>query len=156
MYSKYISIFKQEDKGKFKLNDRTYEFVKVKEKDDVKYIFFCEELKKEQLIKKGKKFSKAKEKNEPLLKKIAKGKTISKYISRFGEIITKGSIQKTLDEVVNPFITGLEGYFILESSVDTEQDKILVLYKNKDKVEKLIRDMKEGTELRLMRHWSTT
>src|SRR3989338_8339844 len=155
MYSKYISIFKQTEKNKFELNERTYEFVKVKEEVDVKYIFFSEELKKEQLLKKEKKFNKAKKKNEPLLKKVAKGKTISKYISRLGEIITKGSIQKTLDEVANPFITGLEGYFILESSVNTEPEKILILYKNKDKVEKLIRDMKEGTELRPIRHWST-
>lgn len=155
MYSKYISVFKQGEKSKFELNGRTYEFVKVKEKDDIKYVFFSEDLKTEQFLKKEKKFSKAKEKNEPLLKRVVKGKAISKYISRLGEIITKGSIQKTLDKVVNPFITGLEGYFILESSVDTEPDKILILYKNKDKVEKLIRDMKEGTELRPMRHWST-
>jgi len=155
MYSKYISIFKREEKGTLKLNERTYRFVKVKEGDDVKYVFFSEDLKKEQLLKKEKKFDKTKKKNEPLLKKVAKGKVISKYISRLGEIITKGSIQKTLDEAVNPFITRLEGYFILESSVDTEPEKILILYKNKDKVEKLIRDMKEGTELRPIRHWST-
>jgi len=156
MYSKYISIFKQEEKGRFKLNGRTYEFVKVKESEDVKYVFFSEELKKEQLLKKEKKFNKTKKINEPLLKRVAKGKAITKFISRLGEIVAKGSIQKTLGEVVNPFITGLEGYFILESSVDTEPEKILILYKNKDKVEKLIRDMKEGTELRPMRHWSTS
>ena len=156
MYSKYISTFKQGKRNKFELNERTYEFVKVKEEDDTKYVFYSEELKKEQLLKKEKKFKKAKEKNEPLLKKVVKGKAISRYISRLGEIIANGSIQRTLnEEVINPFITGLEGYFILESSVDTEPEKILILYKNKDKVEKLIRDMKEGTELRPMRHWST-
>ena len=60
-----------------------------------------------------------------------------------------------MDEIKNPFITGLEGYFILESSVDDEPEKILRLYKEKDKAEKLIRNMKEGTELRPIRHWST-
>ena len=60
-----------------------------------------------------------------------------------------------MDEIKNPFITGLEGYFILESSVDDNPAKILKLYKDKDKAEKLIRNMKEGTELRPIRHWST-
>lgn len=73
MYSKYISDFMQKEKGKFELNERIYESVKVKEKEDVKYIFFCEELKIEQLLKKEKKFEKSKKKNEPLLKKVAKG-----------------------------------------------------------------------------------
>jgi transposase len=36
-----------------------------------------------------------------------------------------------------------------------EPEKILRLYKNRDKAEKLVRDMKEGTELRPIRHWST-
>lgn len=80
---------------------------------------------------------------------------IGTYISKEGYILAKGSIQKTLDEIKNPFITGLEGYFILESSVDDEPEKILRLYKDKDKAEKLIKNMKEGTELRPIRHWST-
>ena len=63
-------------------------------------------------------------------------------------------MQKVLKETPNPYITGLEGYFILESSVDAEPEKILSLYKQRDKAEKLIRNMKEGTELRPMRHWS--
>ncbi len=154
MYSKYISLFNQEEKGKVEVNKRTYQFVKVKEENEIKYVFFSNELKKEQLVRKEKKFEKAKKKNEPLLKKVAKGKAIAKYVSRLGEIITKGLVQKTLDEIVNPFIIGLEGYFILESSVNTEPEKVLALYKNKDKAEKLIRDMKEGTELRPIRHWS--
>src|SRR3989338_8152477 len=48
----------------------------------------------------------------------------------------------------NPYITGLEGFFILESSVNELSEKILRLYKERDKAEKLIRDMKEGTDLR--------
>jgi transposase len=32
--------------------------------------------------------------------------------------------------------------------------EILKLYKERDRAEKLIRDMKEGTELRPIRHWS--
>ena len=88
--------------------------------------------------------------------KIKKNKIIGTYVSRDGYILAKGLIQRSLDKIKNPFITGLEGYFILESSVDDEPEKILRLYKDKDKAEKLIRNMKEGTELRPIRHWSTT
>jgi transposase len=63
-------------------------------------------------------------------------------------------LQKTLGQIKNPFITSLEGYFILESSVDEKPERILRLYKDKDRTEKLIRNIKEGTELRHMRHWT--
>jgi transposase len=51
-------------------------------------------------------------------------------------------------------VTGLEGFFILESSVDEDPEKILTAYKNRDRAEKFIRDLKEGAELRPIRHWS--
>lgn len=62
-------------------------------------------------------------------------------------------MQKTLD-LQNSFVTGLEGFFVLESSVDLQPEQVLWLYKNRDKAEKLIRDLKEGAELRPFRHWS--
>ena len=43
----------------------------------------------------------------------------------------------------NPYITGIEGFFVLESSVDAEASKILRLYKERDKAEKFIRNLKE-------------
>ena len=42
----------------------------------------------------------------------------------------------------NPYITGIEGFFILESSVDAEAEKLLKLYKERDKAEKFIRNLK--------------
>jgi hypothetical protein len=80
--------------------------------------------------------------------KVEKGKEIGRFISRKGEIVAKGIIQKQLGKIKNPYITGLEGFFILESSVDDEPYKILCLYKKRGVVEKLTRNMKEGTELR--------
>ena len=56
----------------------------------------------------------------------------------------KGGLQKVLGRIKNPYITGLEGYFILESSVNDEPEKILRVYKNKDKAEKFIRNLKEN------------
>ena len=81
-------------------------------------------------------------------------KVIDTKISSEGYIVAKGGLQKAIGQMPNPFVTGLEGFFILESSIDTEPEKFLALYKDKDKAEKLIRSMKEGTELRPMRHWS--
>jgi transposase len=59
-----------------------------------------------------------------------------------------------LDEVQNPYINGIEGYFALESSIDTNPRLILALYKDRDKAEKLIRNIKEGTEIHPIRHWN--
>ena len=153
-YKKYIQLFKLGKKQKISLNGNNYGCVKIREENEIKYIFFSKKLYKDQIKKRKKKFKKELEKNESKLTKVKKGKTLSTCISKEGYIITKGSLQKTLDEIKNLFITGLEGYFILESSLDDTPENILTLYKNRDKSEKLIRDMKEGTELRPIRHWS--
>ena len=92
--------------------------------------------------------------NKKLLEKIKKGKELKKLISEEGYLVMKGEIQKTLDNINNPFITGLEGFFILESSINDDPYRILKLYKDRDKSEKLIRNMKEGTELRPINHLS--
>ena len=154
-YKRYIEIFKNSKKEILILNDIEYKSVKIKEENEIQYIFYSNELFKDQKKKRNRKFERELEKNEPKLIKVKKGKVIGSYISKEGYILAKGSIQRTLAEINNPFITGLEGYFILESSVDTEPVKMLRLYKDKDKAEKLIRNMKEGTELRPIRHWST-
>lgn len=71
-----------------------------------------------------------------------------------GWIVTKGTIQKTIEKIENPFISGIEGYFILESSVDSNPETILKLYKDRGLAENFIRDLKEGAEMRPIRHWS--
>lgn len=153
-YQKYLKLFRQDEKHTFSFNKRKYECVKLVEGKETKYIIFCEELKKDQVRKREKKFEKELKKNDSKLRKTKKGKVLDAYLSREGYILTKGSIQKILGEVKNPFITGLEGFFVLESSVNESPEKILRTYKDKDRAEKLIRDMKEGTELRPIRHWS--
>jgi transposase len=155
-YKKYIEIYKNSSKEKIVLNGIEYKSVKVKEENEVQYIFYSKDLYKDQTKKRNKKFERELEKNDSKLMKLKKNKILGTYVSREGYIMAKGSIQRSLDKIKNPFITGLEGYFILESSVDDEPEKILRLYKDKDKAEKLIRNMKEGTELRPIRHWSTT
>ena len=152
-YAKYISMFREHANQIIKINGVEYRCLKVSEDSEIQYIFFSEKLRKEQLEKRGKKFKRELEKNDSKLWKMKRGKELATYISREGYILAKGSLQKTL-EMKNPFITGLEGFFILESSVDTESENMLLLYKDRDKAEKLIRDIKEGTELRPIRHWS--
>jgi len=154
-YKEAIRVFHAGQKHIFVMNDRKYECVKRTHKiDETQYIFFSEDLKREQFARKEKRFQKELERNQPLLKKTKSGKPLGEYYSAEGIIVAKGILQKIIDDLGNPHINGVEGFFILESSVDTEPELILALYKDKDKAEKLIRNIKEGTELRPMRHWS--
>lgn len=155
VYKKYIRIFSNDDKTAFTVNGQNYQCVKVTEDNDneTQYIFFSEKLCNDQMAKKERKYQKTIKMNDSKLKKTMKGKALIRYVTRKGYLDAYGSLQTTL-KPVNPYITGLEGYFILESSVDSDPENILQLYKDKDRIEKLIRNMKEGTELRPMRHWS--
>ena len=94
------------------------------------------------------------ERNKSILKKTKQGKEIDEFLTLEGIVTTKGTLQAMLAAIENPRINGLEGFFILESSLDIEPERALALYKDKDKAEKLFRNIKEGTELRPMRHWS--
>lgn len=138
----------------FSINEVEYSCVKISSERETCYVFFCEKLKREQLAHKERNFKKTLEKNKSILKKTKAGKTIDELITEEGIVTTKGTLQQTLAEMENPKINGLEGYFILESSLDIEPEKALALYKDKDKAEKFFRSIKEGTELRPMRHWS--
>ncbi len=154
-YRKAICEFHSGQKVVFELNNRTYECMKVRQNDEIHYIFYSEELKREQVTIKNSKFIKELKKNQPLLYRTKAGKPLGQYPTEEGIVIAKGALQKTVEEeLINPHINGIEGFFILESSVDEDPKQILWLYKNKDKAEKLIRNIKEGTELRPMRHWS--
>jgi len=158
VYAPFIQFFLQEKaKGnsiRIELNDLVYECVKLAKKDEINYIFFSEKLQTEQLTKRTKKFGKLLNENEKDLRKVKKGKKLGSIITSEGYIILNGTLQKTLDSIDNPFVNGLEGFFILESSVDAEPEKILTLYKGRDNAEKFIRGLKEGLDLRPIRHWS--
>lgn len=154
LYRKYLNLYKTNKKEIFTSNDVKYKCVKISENNVFKYIFYSKKARKEQLKKKAKKFARELAKNDSkILLKVNKGKSFAKYQTSKGIVYAKGEIQKQFG-IVNPFITGLEGFFILESSVDEDSYKVLELYKQRDKAEKLIRDMKEGTDLRPIRHFS--
>ncbi len=154
VYLKFIEQYKNGVKIEVVINSVVYNCVKVKNGEELNYIFFSEDLKRDQLALKERKFKRELEKNKTVLKKTKAGKDINEFLTEEGIITTKGSLQKTLESIENPKINGLEGFFILESSLDMEPERALALYKDKDKAEKLFRSIKEGTELRPMRHWS--
>ena len=141
-------------KKSFEINGIRYDCVKILNGDEYQYIYYSEKLRTEQLQIKSGKFRTEMQKNEPLLKRTRKGKPLGQYPVTDGIIVAKGSLQTLVDGPVNPHINGIEGYFILQSDIDAEPIKILSLYKDKDKVEKLIRNIKEGTELHPIRHWN--
>jgi len=134
----------------FTVNGRQYFCVKKQAGDETLYVFFCPQLLADQLQAKEKKFLRMKEKGGRLLKK----RKPARIPCDKGWVMLEPHLQKTLHDLDNPYINGLEGYFILESSVDDDPEKILRLYKERDKAEKFIRALKEGLELRPIRHWS--
>ena len=154
VYKKAIEIFNNGTKGEVIINEISYSCVKYKKDGEWNYVFFSEKLKNEQLALKERKFKRELEKNKPILKKTKIGKDIDEFLTEEGTVTTKGILQTRLDEIKNPYLNGLEGFFILESDLDIEPERALALYKDKDKAEKLFRSIKEGTELRPMRHWS--
>ena len=117
-------------------------------------MFFSEDLYNDQMKAKEKKFLKELEKNKSKLKKTLTGKIVDEYLCKDGYILTKGSLQEVMGDIPNPYVNGLEGFFVLQSSIEDDPEKVLALYKDRDKAEKLIRNMKEGTELHPVRHWS--
>lgn len=153
-YLKAIRLFRAATKYMFNIGDQVYECVKIKHEDEFWYIYFSEKLFNEQMALKDERFQKELKKNNALLKKTKNGEPLGQYPTKEGTVIATGSLQKTLDDSTpNPQIKGVEGFFILESSVDDDPKKILELYKQRDKAEKLIRSIKEGTELHPLRCW---
>jgi transposase len=154
-YRDAIAIYALSPHTRVTLKERVYECAKATaESGIVSYIFYSEQLKREQLAIKASKFRHTVEVNEPLLQRTKKGKPLGEYPCREGTIIAKGSLQRNLEDAYDPAVSGLEGYFVLESSVDAEPEQILRLYKERDQAEKLIRDLKEGMDLRPLRHWT--
>lgn len=153
-YKELVQIFGQHEPEKIEMNGETYLCVKIWKDGEWVYIFYSEKLKNDQLEIKRVKFARKLAKGDALLKKVKKGKELKPQISREGWIVTKGCLQRTLEKVRNPFVIGIEGFFALECSQDLEPATALMLYKDRDKAEKLIRDMKEGAETRPVRHWS--
>jgi len=152
-YKEAIVFFKSAAKERIEINS-TYYCAKREKNCEFQYIFFSQKLAEDQLAKKERKFMKELKKGASLEKKVLRGKEIGRQVYEDGWIISQGKIQQSLERMKNPFITGIEGYFILESSLDLESSEILRLYREKDVVEKFIRDLKEGAEMRPIRHWS--
>ncbi len=134
----------------FEMSERNYYCVKKKEGEELHYIFFCPKLYSTQIEEKEKMFERQKEKGNKILRK----RKVETIPSDKGWVELIPHLQKTLFTIDNPYINGIEGFFTLECSVDDDPEKILKLYKERDKAEKFIRSLKEGLELRPIRHWN--
>jgi len=154
-YRKAIAFFRSAQNEKIERNGAVHYCAKRMHEGEFQYIFFSKKLADDQLAKKGRKFKRELKKGVGLEKKVRKGKELGRYVYEDGWIIAEGKLQKTVGKVANPYINGIEGFFILESSLDLEPAEILRLYREKDAVEKFIRDLKEGAEMRPIRHWSS-
>ena len=153
-YKEAVAFFRSATKERIEAGGSVYFCAKREKDSEFQYIFFSQKLAEDQLAKKERKFMKEFKKGSSLEKKVLRGKEIGRQVYEDGWIISQGKIQQSLERMKNPFITGIEGYFILESSLDMEPSEILRLYREKDVVEKFIRDLKEGAEMRPIRHWS--
>ena len=153
-YKKYVEIFRNGNKDKIVINELEYNCVKYKDEKNIKYIFFSNKKKKEQIRMRNKKFVKELKNNGKILCKVKKGKELKRLITEEGHIIIHGQLQKIIGDMKNQYINGIEGFFVLESSVDDDSKNILQIYKNRDKTEKLIKALKDGLGLRPIRHTS--
>jgi hypothetical protein len=93
-------------------------------------MFFSKDLCEDQLRKEAENFERMKKKGDKLLKKAKNHKTTQTIPSNNGWIVLYPKLQQTFGDIENPYINKLEGFFILESSVDTTPEKILNVYKN--------------------------
>lgn len=151
-YFKHIRYYAENwsRRKEFTMNERHYVCVKRNVGETTLYIFYCPQLYDTQIQQKMRKFEREKKKGDALLRK---RKNI-RFPSEEGWVEMVPHLQKTLFKIENPYITEVEGFFVLESSIDDDPEKILRLYKDRDKAEKFIRAMKEGLELRPVRSWS--
>ncbi len=153
-YRRYIALFKSAEKSTINIGGNTYLAVKVKEGGEFQYIYFSRTLLETQIRNKNRKFERRKEKGNKLAKKAGKRKAVETYPCEKGWVELYPELQIALGCVENPYINGIEGFFILESTVDATPEEILRIYKQRDAAEKLVRNMKEGIELRPVRHWT--
>jgi len=128
-YKRYVRNFWKLKPIKFELNGRDYYCVKLGEKEEWLYVYFSLDLLKDQLRKKEAKF-------EKLAKKIKKRKPVERLPFDNGWVELYPHLQLTLKNPANPYINEIEGFFILESSLDADEKRILSLYKQRDKAEK--------------------
>ena len=153
-YKRAISFFSDEYKRKnikvVKIGETEYFCAKKPEDDEFYYIYFSKDLYDAQIRSKFDRFNKDKEKGEKILRRRKR----EKYPSDNGWIELIPELQRTISEIDNPYVTGIEGFFILESSIDSDPESILRLYRDRDKAEKFIRSLKEGLEIRPIRHWN--
>ena len=132
------------------VHERDYYCLKKKSGREYLYVFFCPQLYQTSLEVKNRKFERNKKKGNKMLKK----RKNTSLPSDKGWVNLEPHLQKTLQDLENPYINGLEGFFILESSLNKTPKEVIKVYKERDKAEKFIMALKDGLEIRPIRHWN--
>ena len=132
------------------LHERDYYCLKKESNGEYLYVYFCPQLYQTCLEGRKRKFERNKKKGNKMLKK----RKIASLPSDDGWVNLEPHLQKTLQDLENPYITGLEGFFILESSLNKTPEEMIKVYKERDKAEKFIMALKDGLEIRPIRHWN--
>ncbi|QQR71252.1 MAG: hypothetical protein IPI71_01630 [Methanolinea sp.] len=92
-------------------------------------IFFCDDLACDRGRRKQGNLRKTGKEGKGSTKKVERGKDLGQYIAPEGWIIARGHLQKIIGDIPNPYVTGLEGFFVLESTIDDDPENILSLQK---------------------------
>jgi transposase len=96
LYWKEITVYhsEKENQVSFVSNDRGYSCVKNQSGEEIRYVFFSEDLEHDQLLKKADKFQRELEKGLKLSKKVERGKDLGHYITPKGWIIARDISRK--------------------------------------------------------------
>jgi len=128
------------------------------------YFFFSEKLQRENIASALRKAERQLKEAQEIEQAAQKGKSLPKrfqinnvLVSATIEYQTKlGSLSENqaFDLVKKTSITGREGFFCLTSSDNLTLDEALVLYKEKDSVEKIMYSLKNEINIKPLRVWS--
>ncbi len=130
----------------------------------INYFFFSRKLEKENIASALRRAERQLKEAQDIEQAAKKGKALPKRF-RVNNVLVKATIEyqtklKSLSEeqafelVRNASITGREGFFCLTSSENLTLNEALVLYKEKDSVEKIMNSLKNEINIKPLRVWS--
>ena len=132
----------------------------------INYLFFSEDLHKNQMESKFRKVDRLFKEAETIQKSLDnKRKLPRKYRINNPLVDCEYSYQTKLDSMdedtakkilKKACITGREGFFCLVSSEDLTLSEILQIYRQKDSIEKIFNSLKNEIDIRPLRVWSDT
>jgi len=139
--------------------------IKIHFPSRMNYFFFSEKLRQENIATALRKAERQLQEAKDIEQASVKGKALPKRF-RVNNVLVNATIEyqtklKSLSEseafelVKKASITGREGFFCLTSSENLTLKEALILYREKDSVEKIMHSLKNEINLKPLRVWST-